>query len=295
MKTPEGNPWPIPSEECMAEVRRLMKNRVLNVKLNPVIEKACMGPLATMCSTGFTKNHFDGNELDCLRKNIHKLQAYPNCRKVLNDVSKVEHTHAGEINGPISTTCKPEVGNFCKDSIGTKGAVLKCLIKNKNRKAFSPQCRAHIFHAQLMSIENVELSVAFSNACKWQIDTICSKDMESKNKKKVLDCLAYAVREDVALERSPRVSKDCQTEMHAQLLARRKKFYENLLVVSLLFCFDLLFLKLRIALPKRPKVKVSKSSCMFWTDGRRDNSGLSISVLVLKCSKITFGWSIKYK
>jgi len=58
--------------DCLEEIRRVMRQRAVNVDLQPEIEEVCFNELASLCYDKTAK----GEEILCLQDNLDKYPSF---------------------------------------------------------------------------------------------------------------------------------------------------------------------------------------------------------------------------
>ncbi len=87
--------------------------------------------------------------------------------------------------------CLPTIESYCAaEREQEKGALLECLIKQKNNKDMNNKCRVGIEHHQLLNLNDISFNIKFLKMCKQEISDHCSS---KKNKLEVIYCLSELV------------------------------------------------------------------------------------------------------
>ncbi|XP_014251813.1 Golgi apparatus protein 1 [Cimex lectularius] len=196
---------------CSNEVRRVMRQRALNVDLHPNVELACIDDLAKFCSEKSAK----GEEILCLQDNLEKLK--PECTVSIYNFTELQSQFI-ELNPIITTNCQDVANEICQD----KGQeLLECLIEKKNDPLMKLhlKCRAAVEHQQLISLKDYHFTYKFKKACKFHVNRFCPGP---KDKAEVVKCLSEKIRNDTLMGSKQHISKECHQQLRSQLLQQRE-------------------------------------------------------------------------
>ncbi|XP_035678241.1 Golgi apparatus protein 1-like isoform X7 [Branchiostoma floridae] len=216
------------SHACAFEVRRVMHQRAVDVRLNPMLEKACLRDLGEYCSENVEKGEvdmFDGatlqippdQEMHCLQDNFRNLSKP--CRERVGNFTSMSSQDL-DLDRIFMMSCAPMIKRYCKDVVDKEeddGALLQCLIDNKNEHEMNKKCAAGIMHMQLIQLKDYRFSFKFKEACKSDVVKYCRN---IKNKADLVNCLSEIVRNDTLMENKHRISKDCRGQLRVELLDR---------------------------------------------------------------------------
>ncbi|XP_078689897.1 Golgi apparatus protein 1-like isoform X16 [Branchiostoma floridae x Branchiostoma belcheri] len=201
------------SHACAFEVRRVMHQRAVDVRLNPMLEKACLRDLGEYCSENVEK----GEEMHCLQDNFKNLSKP--CRERVGNFTQMSSQDL-DLDRIFMMSCAPMIKRYCKDIVDKEeddGALLQCLIENKNEHEMNKKCAAGIMHMQLIQLKDYRFSFKFKEACKSDVVKYCRN---IKNKADLVSCLSEIVRNDTLMENKHRISKDCRGQLRVELLDR---------------------------------------------------------------------------
>lgn len=150
------------TQTCFQEVKRVMRQRAVNVDLIPEVEDVCLDDLAAFC---FDKTQ-KGEEMECLQNHLDELNK--ECKKAVTTYTEEEAEHV-ELNPMILSTCKEPLEKQCGNIYSGKeeGDVMECLIALKSDvlKA-NPKCKAAVEHFQLISLKNYVFTNKFKESCR---------------------------------------------------------------------------------------------------------------------------------
>lgn len=203
--------------ECLEEIRRVMRQRAVNVDLQPEIEEVCLNELASFCYDKTAK----GEEILCLQDNLDSLNK--NCKAAVGNFTE-EQAERVELNPVLSAACQHIMERHCEEVLKygkDEGDMMECLIEHKNdldvRSDY--KCKAAVEHFQLISLKNYHFTYKFKEACRIYVKRWCPK---SKTKAEVIECLSTIVQEDIMKDTQHRVPKECRQQLRAQLYQQRE-------------------------------------------------------------------------
>lgn len=202
--------------ECVDEVRRVMRQRALNVDLHPEVEDACLDDLALYC---FEKTN-KGEEMVCLQDHLEQLK--PHCKEIVSNFTEVQAENL-ELNPVLMSMCKSVMEKHCESELrnGNGGDVMECLIEHKNEPDVRSdyKCRATIEHQQIISLKDYHFTVKFKEACRIHVARFCPS---AHTKAEVVECLSTIIRNDTLRDARHSIPKDCRQQLKAQLLQQRE-------------------------------------------------------------------------
>lgn len=206
--------------DCLEEIRRVMRQRAVNVDLQPEIEEVCLNELASLCYDKTAK----GEEILCLQDNLDRLNR--NCKLAVGNFTE-EQAERVELNPVISAACQHVVERHCEEVLKygkDEGDMMECLIEHKNDLDLRSdyKCKAAVEHFQLISLKNYHFTYKFKEACRPSVKRWCPK---SKTKAEVIECLSAIVQEDTIKDTQHHVSKDCRQQLRAQLYQQRENIH----------------------------------------------------------------------
>ncbi|KAK2580723.1 hypothetical protein KPH14_011351 [Odynerus spinipes] len=203
--------------ECLEEIRRVMRQRAVNVDLQPEIEEVCFSDLATLCYDKTAK----GEEILCLQDNLDSLSKP--CKLAVGNFTE-EQAERIELNPIISFACQHVMERHCEEVLKygkDEGDMMECLIEHKNEldARSDYKCKAAVEHFQLISLKNYRFTYKFKEACRTYVKGWCPK---SKTKAEVIECLSSIVQEDIMKNTQHRIPKECRQQLRAQLYQQRE-------------------------------------------------------------------------
>uniref|UniRef100_U5EST3 Putative golgi apparatus protein cysteine-rich fibroblast growth factor receptor n=1 Tax=Corethrella appendiculata TaxID=1370023 RepID=U5EST3_9DIPT len=204
-------------QECLQEVKRVMRQRAKSVDLIPEIEDDCIDDLALYCFDKTGK----GEEMQCLQDNLEKLQE--RCRAAVNSYTEDEAGHI-ELNPIIMAVCGDAMQKHCSSILKTgkdEGEMMECLIAYKNDPDMRTdvKCRAAIEHFQIISLKNYHFTFKFKEACRPYVSRFCQS---SNTKYDVVACLSELMRNDTIKGAKHSIPKECRQQVRAQLYQQRE-------------------------------------------------------------------------
>lgn len=152
------------SPKCSVEVLRVMKERAMEVELNPDLEEVCRPSLGSYCSdTEATKNI----EFICLQGQYNEMldsgeEHDQECAEMVAELTGIASQEL-DLEQVLFAACEPMVEKFCSKIVKQEdeGQVLGCLINHKNDESMDEKCRAGVFHFQIISLSDYKLSYGF--------------------------------------------------------------------------------------------------------------------------------------
>lgn len=209
------------SQGCTFEVRRVMRQRALNVQLEPEIEDNCLSDLARFCSEDKDQVTEKGYEMECLQDRFESLS--PSCRSVIGNYTEEESEHI-ELNPHLVKACSEPLKQLCSASSGDEdhGDLMECLILNKHKPIVTSKCFQTIQHFQLISLKDFNFSFKFKQSCQGDVLRYCKS---SKTKPQVVHCLSTLSFNDTFTEHSGsqgRLTRECQRQLKVELLVRNE-------------------------------------------------------------------------
>ncbi|CAK9798296.1 Golgi apparatus protein 1 [Anthophora plagiata] len=203
--------------ECLEEIRRVMRQRAVNVDLQPEIEEVCLNELASFCYDKTAK----GEEILCLQDNLDRLNK--NCKLAVGNFTE-EQAERVELNPIISAACQHIMERHCEEVLKygkDEGDMMECLIEHKNDLDVRSEykCKTAVEHFQLISLKNYHFTYKFKEACRPSVKRWCPK---SKTKAEVIECLSTIVQEDIMKDTQHHIPKECRQQLRAQLYQQRE-------------------------------------------------------------------------
>lgn len=209
------------NQECITELKRVMRQRAISVDLHPNIELFCVEDLSKFCLDKTGK----GEEMLCLQDHLELLN--PNCKVQVFNFTEVQSENI-ELNPIIATNCKIVIQDLCMETMskGKEQDVMDCLIEHKNDQLMKlyHKCRASIEHHQLISLKDYHFTLKFKRACKDYVSRFCPG---ARDKAEVVRCLSEVIRNETLTDSKSRVSKECHQQLKAQLLQQRESIELN--------------------------------------------------------------------
>ena len=152
------------SPKCTAEVLRVMKQRAMEVELNPELEAACRPSLGSYCSEDEATTN---TEFLCLQEKYDEMAKSDldhdnTCAEAVAKLTGIASEEL-DLEQVLFAACEPMVEKFCSKIVkqDDEGQVLGCLINHKNDEEMDDKCRAGVFHFQIISLSDYKLSYAF--------------------------------------------------------------------------------------------------------------------------------------
>jgi Golgi apparatus protein 1 len=211
------------SRQCTAEVLRVMKERAVEVGLNPHIESLCRPEIANFCSDEKTVG--DGEELQCLQ-DLYQVDAVNEekqlsvlCAQAIKNYTEVE-TEEVQINRKLYMSCQPMIDKYCQEEKAedvNQGALFKCMVKHKNEPDVQEICQAGIEHMQIIQLKDFAFDAEFKKQCRLDVTNECGN---AKTKDQVVSCLSQKVRDAKVQEREITISAGCQDALKNALQER---------------------------------------------------------------------------
>ncbi|XP_066589109.1 Golgi apparatus protein 1 [Prorops nasuta] len=203
--------------ECLEEIRRVMRQRAINVDLLPEIEEECLNELAAFCYDKTAK----GEEILCLQDHLENLNK--KCKATVGNFTE-EQAERVELNPILSMACHHTMERYCGDILKygkDEGDMMECLIEHKNDIDIRSEskCKAVVEHFQLISLKNYHFTYKFKEACRSSVKRSCPG---SKTKTEVIECLSAIMQEDIMKDTQHRIPKDCRQQIRAQLYQQRE-------------------------------------------------------------------------
>lgn len=200
---------------CEQQIRRVMRQRAINVDLLPEIEDNCIDDLANFCF----ENTGKGEEIQCLQMKIKDLTS--KCKAAVANFTETQSGHV-ELNAVVNSNCGLLAEKLCALELKSKeDDVMDCLISHKNHPDVKAniKCRAAIEHEQLISLKNYRFTRKFKNACQHYVVRFCPV---AQTKSQVVTCLSEMVRNYTINGKKNVVSKDCRQQLRSQLFHQKE-------------------------------------------------------------------------
>ncbi|XP_039652090.1 Golgi apparatus protein 1-like [Perca fluviatilis] len=200
------------SRDCKMEVQRILRQRALDVKLDPDLQRRCMTDLGKWCS----EKTDTGQELECLQDHLEDLVSA--CREVVGNLTELESEDI-QIDALLIKACEPVAQAYCHDVAANQidtGDLMECLVQNKHQKEMNDKCTVGVTHFQLVQMKDFRFSYKFKMACKEDVLRLCPN---IKKKVDVVLCLSSTVKNDTLQEaREQRVSLKCRKQLRVEEL-----------------------------------------------------------------------------
>ncbi|XP_056455527.1 Golgi apparatus protein 1-like [Gadus chalcogrammus] len=200
------------SRDCKVEVQRILRQRALDVRLDPELQTRCMTDLGKWCSEKINA----GQELDCLQDHLEDLVA--ECRDTVGDLTELESEDI-QIEALLMRACEPVIHAYCHEVADTQqdsGDLMECLVQNKHQKEMNEKCAVGVTHFQLIQIKDFRFSYKFKMACKEDVLKLCPN---IKKKVDVVLCLSTQVRNDTLQDaKEQKVSVKCRKQLRVEEL-----------------------------------------------------------------------------
>ncbi|KAJ3597170.1 hypothetical protein NHX12_003570 [Muraenolepis orangiensis] len=200
------------SRDCKVEVQRILRQRALDVKLDPELQTRCMTDLGKWCSEKIDS----GQELECLQDHLEDLVS--ECRDTVGDLTELESENI-QIEALLMRACEPVIQSYCHEVSETQldsGDLMECLVQNKHQKEMNDKCSVGVTHFQLIQIKDFRFSYKFKMACKEDVLRLCPN---IKKKVDVVLCLSTTVKNDTLQDvKEQRVSVKCRKQLRVEEL-----------------------------------------------------------------------------
>ena len=141
-----------------------MKERAMEVELNPALENACRPSLGAHCSDIDAAKNI---EFICLQGKFQEMSNSDDehdqeCAAKVAELTGIASQEL-DLEQVLFTACEPMVDKFCSKVAKQEdeGQVLGCLINHKNDEEMDEKCRAGVFHFQIISLSDYKLSYSF--------------------------------------------------------------------------------------------------------------------------------------
>jgi golgi apparatus protein 1 len=187
-----------------------MVERAKSIDLHPEIQDKCSYDLANLCSK--TKMNVKGEEIRCLQYNRNELQA--ECKEAIDTFTVIESKDI-RLDQILMNSCLPTIEEYCTEQKDEKGALLDCLIEQKDNPKMNEKCKIGIQHHQLLNLEKVDFNFKFKKFCEKEIKEHCSK---AKSKLDAVHCLSELVLNDTLLDKPQRVHSTCRKQLRFELV-----------------------------------------------------------------------------
>uniref|UniRef100_A0A0N4ZII0 Golgi apparatus protein 1 n=1 Tax=Parastrongyloides trichosuri TaxID=131310 RepID=A0A0N4ZII0_PARTI len=209
------------SPRCANQVRRVLRQRAIRVNLLPDVEEYCRGALSEYCSG----NTAPKEEMMCLQTYFEKKsfkEHYPQCYDAVSTFTAIESKDT-KVNRLLTKACRPVIHKYCEQYINEgidHGAVMECLVKNKNTDEMTNKCRTYVHHYELITLRDYHFSYNFATACKNDIELHCKGSDSSKGE--IIRCLSNIVFEHKILDSKVDISKGCKQQLRVQYLQQEQ-------------------------------------------------------------------------
>uniref|UniRef100_A0A915IXR4 Golgi apparatus protein 1 n=1 Tax=Romanomermis culicivorax TaxID=13658 RepID=A0A915IXR4_ROMCU len=215
---PEEKPeWTL-APQCSVEVRRVMRERAVSVRLLPQIEEVCIKDLAEFCSAR-TK---PGEELSCLQDKFDQLSE--KCKIQVKEFTMLQSKDS-RLDRTLNSVCRPVIKKYCDDLLNREidaGEVTDCLLIHKGVPEMNTRCEAYVNHIEIVSMKDFELTFKFSRACKREINDAGCVSGHNVDKISIVRCLSDAIVKRALLNEGPKISRECRKQMKVENLKMEK-------------------------------------------------------------------------
>lgn len=183
------------SQECVEAEFNLKKDELTDIKVNPLLQRACRNEITAFCSSSADE---EGSVIACLEDSVEKEGFGTACRaKVQKEVviSNLDY----RLNPKLVHNCKQDVDKFCSEQKnGNKKfghQVLDCLIEH--REDLVSGCKAALMRNEIQRASDYRVDPNVSNFCVNDVVKFC-KDV-TPGEGRVHDCLGDSL-EDLELQ-----------------------------------------------------------------------------------------------
>uniref|UniRef100_A0A4W3HCX1 Golgi apparatus protein 1 n=1 Tax=Callorhinchus milii TaxID=7868 RepID=A0A4W3HCX1_CALMI len=200
------------SRDCKTEIQRVLHQRALDVKLEPMLQERCIIDLGKWCS----EKTEAGQELECLQDHLDELGV--DCRDTVGNLTELESEDI-QIEALLMRACDPVIQGYCHEVADNQidtGDLMDCLVQNKHQKEMNEKCAVGVTHFQLIQMKDFRFSYKFKMACKEDVLKLCPN---IKKKVDVVICLSTTVRNDTLQDnKEQRVSVKCRKQLRVEEL-----------------------------------------------------------------------------
>ncbi|KRY36921.1 Golgi apparatus protein 1 -like protein [Trichinella spiralis] len=222
------------SASCLKEVRRVMRERSVSVRLMPEIADACFNDLAEKCSrkTGVDFQmvlhvfvvillFFLFEELMCLQEMFVKLE--PNCQDAVRKYTMMQ-SRDFRLNQALSKACRQVIKIYCLEFAHEEidnGDMMDCLLEHKGVPEMNHKCRAYVSHTELISMKDYRFTFKFRQACRSDVEQYCTSKADNADKysrSNVVHCLSEILIVRIMLGEGPELKKECRKQLRAEYL-----------------------------------------------------------------------------
>ncbi|XP_034733978.1 Golgi apparatus protein 1-like [Etheostoma cragini] len=177
------------SRDCKVEVQRILRQRALDVKLDPELQRRCMTDLGKWCS----EKTDAGQELECLQDHLEDLVSA--CREVVGNLTELESEDI-QIDALLIRACEPVTQAYCHVSTVLpfvfhreevprppcrRVDVVLCLsttvkndtLQDAREQRVSLKCRKQLRVEELEMSEDIRLEPELYDPCKSDISRLC--------------------------------------------------------------------------------------------------------------------------
>ncbi|PAA72965.1 hypothetical protein BOX15_Mlig023539g1 [Macrostomum lignano] len=199
-------------QDCSKELIRSLEERASRVKLDPRLYGPCITDLSNRCM----KDSGTGKEFRCLQDNLPELAE--SCRAAVRELTAAASRDIRLSPDAIMVrSCLPFAQAHCNKDSESADSTMECLIRLLKHPDMPEKCRAGVAHHQLIALDDVSFSYAFSQACG---PTITGQCPGVATKKDAVRCLSEMVRNDTLTEQTQRVPAKCRAKLTFEMLQR---------------------------------------------------------------------------
>uniref|UniRef100_A0A5S6QG49 Golgi apparatus protein 1 n=1 Tax=Trichuris muris TaxID=70415 RepID=A0A5S6QG49_TRIMR len=199
------------SPKCTAEVRRVMRERAISVRLMPAIADACFADLSDKCS----QKTAVGEELMCLQEKYQELE--PTCQEAVQRFTMLQ-SRDYRLNQALTKACRSVIKTYCQHFAQEEldnGDMLDCLLQHKGAPEMTHKCRAYVTHTELMSMRDFRFTFKFRQACRSDVEQHCLAKSPN-DKASIVRCLSEIMIVHLILGEGPELKKECRKQLRAE-------------------------------------------------------------------------------
>ncbi|KHJ48614.1 cysteine rich repeat-containing domain protein [Trichuris suis] len=199
------------SPKCTAEVRRVMRERAISVRLMPAIAEACFADLSDKCS----QKTAVGEELMCLQEKYQELE--PTCQDAVQRFTMLQ-SRDYRLNQALTKACRAVIKTYCQSFAQEEldnGDMLDCLLQHKGAPEMTHKCRAYVAHTELISMKDFRFTFKFRQACRSDVEQHCLAKSPN-DKASIVRCLSEIMIVHLMLGEGPELKKECRKQLRAE-------------------------------------------------------------------------------
>lgn len=159
--------------------------------------------------------HSQGGTIECLSKETEKLS--PLCQHEILRIAELQGDDF-HLDRPLFFACRDDRERFCSKVNSGEGRVYRCLMRHKEDRDMSDDCKKKLFQREKLTVHNYKVNRGLAKACRNDIKIYRCRDETSEKRDirlaQILLCLENAVRKGYP------VNGECHSEMtmHRRLL-----------------------------------------------------------------------------